>query len=230
MSFTRATRRTSARSLSTIREMSLRAPSRMAASCESPRHGRGQTAPGFRAVRNAEEGNHFAYGGSAGNLYAAAIGDKSRASGTTFTDTLRTNPATQGAARRPAGNPNNHDWRPAAADAPLRQHLRALRSGDWQRGVSARARRLTATDFGASRDTLVYSLGFSAAGKLLLGTGNRGIVIQLDGDNLFTNSRENRIGSGDRTCAGRGRKSFYVHRQSGKSFFARTRRRGRRHI
>ena len=38
----------------------------------------------------------------------------------------------------------------------------------------------------ASRDDLVYSLGVAADGKLLLGTGNQGVVIQLDGNRVFS--------------------------------------------
>jgi hypothetical protein len=38
----------------------------------------------------------------------------------------------------------------------------------------------------SSPGDLVYALGFSPDGKLLLGTGNRGVVIQLDGDSVFS--------------------------------------------
>ncbi len=37
-----------------------------------------------------------------------------------------------------------------------------------------------------SREELVYALGFSPAGKLLLGTGNRGLVIQLEDHRVFS--------------------------------------------
>lgn len=37
----------------------------------------------------------------------------------------------------------------------------------------------------SSREDLVYALGFSPAGKLLLGTGNRGAVIELEGNKVF---------------------------------------------
>ena len=39
----------------------------------------------------------------------------------------------------------------------------------------------------SSRDILVFSLGLNPAGKLLLGTGNRGTIIQLDGNHVFSN-------------------------------------------
>ncbi len=37
-----------------------------------------------------------------------------------------------------------------------------------------------------SQTDLVYALGFSKSGKLLLGTGNKGDVIQLEGDEIFS--------------------------------------------
>ncbi len=37
-----------------------------------------------------------------------------------------------------------------------------------------------------SRDTLVYSLGLDGSGRLLLGTGNKGVILSLDGDHLFS--------------------------------------------
>jgi len=39
----------------------------------------------------------------------------------------------------------------------------------------------------SSREELVYSLGLSPAGKLLLGTGNRGLVVQLETAKVFSN-------------------------------------------
>src|SRR5580700_3278486 len=38
----------------------------------------------------------------------------------------------------------------------------------------------------ASRDTSVYAMGLSPEGKLLLGTGNQGAIMQLDGDRVFS--------------------------------------------
>jgi hypothetical protein len=38
----------------------------------------------------------------------------------------------------------------------------------------------------SSRDILVFSLGLNPAGKLLLGTGNKGAIIQLDGNHIFS--------------------------------------------
>jgi hypothetical protein len=38
----------------------------------------------------------------------------------------------------------------------------------------------------ASRDTSVYAMGLSPEGKLLLGTGNQGAIMQLEGDRIFS--------------------------------------------
>jgi sugar lactone lactonase YvrE len=45
-----------------------------------------------------------------------------------------------------------------------------------------------------SRSDLVYSLGLSQAGKLLLGTGNSGDVIELEGDEIFSKIAETASG------------------------------------
>ena len=37
-----------------------------------------------------------------------------------------------------------------------------------------------------AREQLVFSMGFSAEGKLLLGTGNKGTIIELEGNNVFS--------------------------------------------
>jgi hypothetical protein len=37
-----------------------------------------------------------------------------------------------------------------------------------------------------SRDDLVFSMGFSPNGKILLGTGNKGAIIELQGDNIYS--------------------------------------------
>lgn len=39
----------------------------------------------------------------------------------------------------------------------------------------------------SSNDTLVYSLGLSPRGRVLVGTGNKGEVIEIEGNNLFSN-------------------------------------------
>jgi hypothetical protein len=39
----------------------------------------------------------------------------------------------------------------------------------------------------SSRDELVYALAFSPEGKLLLGTGGRGVIYRLEGNEVFTN-------------------------------------------
>src|SRR4029077_10844088 len=37
-----------------------------------------------------------------------------------------------------------------------------------------------------SRDDVVYALGLSASGKLLLGTGNQGALLQLEGNHIYS--------------------------------------------
>jgi flavin-binding protein dodecin len=70
----------------------------------------------------------------------------------------------------------------------------------------------------SSRDTLVYTLNFSASGKLLLGTGNRGVVVQLDGDNLFTNLVKTETGQVTGLAQGAGGKIYLCTANPGKVF------------
>src|ERR1019366_6466186 len=70
----------------------------------------------------------------------------------------------------------------------------------------------------SSRDSLVYALGFSPAGKLLLGTGNRGIVIALDGNNLFTTLAKTESGQVTGLAQGAGGKVFMCTANPGKVF------------
>jgi len=52
-------------------------------------------------------------------------------------------------------------------------------------------------DLWSSRDDLVYALGLGPNGKLLLGTGNQGAVLELEGNHIF--SRLVRTASGQVT-------------------------------
>ncbi len=124
---------------------------------------------------------------SAGNLYAAAIGDKSRASGSTFQEILEPSPSQPaGAVPGQSGNLGTITIGGApqqiAAATPFVPFNPVNGSAVYRLAPDGSPQQIW-----SSRDTLVYSLGFSAAGNLLLGTGNKGIVIALNADNLFTN-------------------------------------------
>jgi hypothetical protein len=100
-----------------------------------------------------------------GNIYAAAVGDKPP----------RTTPSA------PAPVPPPQAILPAPAFVP--GQVPSVQGGtEVYRILPDGSPRRVWT----SRDEVVYALAFSAAGKPLLGTGNRGRIYQLDTDALFT--------------------------------------------
>ncbi len=70
----------------------------------------------------------------------------------------------------------------------------------------------------SSRDELVYALGLSPAGKLLLGTGNRGAVIQLEGNNVFSSLAKTASSQVTGVAQGPGGKVFLCTANPGKVF------------
>ncbi len=69
-----------------------------------------------------------------------------------------------------------------------------------------------------SREELVFAMALSPAGKILLGTGNKGAIIELEGRTCYSSCRENRFGAGDQPVPEPGRQDFCGHRQSRKNF------------
>jgi len=125
----------------------------------------------------------------AGNVYAAAIGDKSRTANSAFTETSEAAlPILQPGAGRTGGNIGGitiggvpqTGIPQQSANFPSTQILEGS-------AVYRLAPDGSPTQLWSSRDTLVYALGISSAGKLLMGTGNRGLVVELDANGLFTN-------------------------------------------
>ncbi|HUK29909.1 MAG TPA: hypothetical protein VLV89_02275 [Candidatus Acidoferrum sp.] len=152
-----------------------------------------------------------------GNLYAAAIGDKSRSSAPTFSSAAESSMQGQGAQFQPPPGGQTVTIGGAPPQIPPTTGFSSAAS------VTGSAVYKLAPDgspqqIWSSRDTLVYSLGFSAAGKLLLGTGNRGVVVQLDGDNLFTNIVKTESGQVTGLAQGAGGKVFLCTANPGKVF------------
>ena len=117
----------------------------------------------------------------AGNTYAAAIGEKPRP-GTTFPQVPTVQPA-------PGGAPalGQASATVVTVAIPVQQPTPFT---PFPPLVSSAAYRLSPDgapeELWSSREDLVYALGLSPAGKLLLGTGNRGVVVQLEGSNIFS--------------------------------------------
>jgi hypothetical protein len=69
-----------------------------------------------------------------------------------------------------------------------------------------------------SREDLVYSLGYSATGKVLLGTGNKGTIIELEGSNVHSIIARTSSGQVTSLLAGPEGKLFAASANPGKIF------------
>jgi sugar lactone lactonase YvrE len=118
---------------------------------------------------------------SAGQIYAASIGDKPRAPAIPM-PTPPIVPQTAVTASGPGSSVATAV--PVGQQQPRFIPFPALAGGS---GVYRLAADGSPEELWTSREDLVYSLGFSAEGKLLVGTGNKGLIVQLESRNrLFT--------------------------------------------
>ncbi len=154
---------------------------------------------------------------AAGNLYAAAIGDKSRTSGPGFIPSADNPPQGQPITGTQAPGGANINFGGQGQQPPQTAPFVPLAAGGGS-AVYRLAPDGSPQQVWSSRDSLVYSLGFSPSGKLLLGTGNRGTVIQLDGDNLFTSLAKTESGQVTGLTQGAGGKVFLCTANPGKVF------------
>ncbi|MGB7846759.1 MAG: hypothetical protein WBL63_14170 [Candidatus Acidiferrum sp.] len=108
-----------------------------------------------------------------GNIYVAAIGDKSRA-GT---------PGQPNAMSAPQGTTTltNTGVQGAAMGAPFVAFPQAISSS-----VYRITREGVPEEIWTSRDEIVYALGLSSDGRLLAGTGNNGSLLVIEGRGVFT--------------------------------------------
>jgi outer membrane protein assembly factor BamB len=120
---------------------------------------------------------------SSGNLYAAAIGEKQRPA---TPNALPANIAPQAnAPALPAQGAVTLAIQAAAnAQAPPAFSLFPSTTGGAQVvKISPTGSRET---LWTSRDELVFSMGFSSSGKILLGTGNKGAIIELQDNGIYS--------------------------------------------
>jgi hypothetical protein len=145
---------------------------------------------------------------SGGNLYVAAVGEKT--------------PQLPGMPRLPITEPGaagNFNFAMGGTANPLQQPqgnpfapIPTVTSSSVYRIASDGS----PEDLWSSRDDLVYALGLGPNGKLLLGTGNQGAVLELEGNHIF--SRLVRTASGQVTslASGPGGKLFLAAANPGK--------------
>jgi sugar lactone lactonase YvrE len=123
-----------------------------------------------------------------GNLYAAAIGEKAR-----VTPPLPSFAVTPSAAQQntaPTLTFSNQEAAATQAAGTAETQTQTLSFVPFPAVASSAVYRIapdgSPTQLWSSRDLLVYSLGWNQSGKLLLGTGNHGGVIELDGEQIFS--------------------------------------------
>jgi sugar lactone lactonase YvrE len=118
-----------------------------------------------------------------GNIYAASIGEKSRppalplaqpslGAGPPTTLSVITSQGAVVAQAQPAPQPGNYNPFPGASAAGGAEVVKIGPDGSPE-------------TLWTSRDALVFSMGFSRAGKILLGTGDTGTVIELEGNDVY---------------------------------------------
>jgi len=145
---------------------------------------------------------------SSGNLYVAAVGEK--------------NPLLPGVPRAPVQEPGaagNFNLTLGGANVPLQQPqgipfapIPAVTSSSVYRIASDGS----PEELWGSRDDVVYALGLRPNGKLLLGTGNQGAVLELEGNHIFSRLVRTTSGQVTSMATGPGGKLFLAAANPGK--------------
>src|SRR5277367_6068808 len=120
---------------------------------------------------------------STGNLYAAAIGEKQRPPTPSVPPALIA-PQANAPALTAQGAVTLAIQAAAAAQPPPAFSLFPSTTGGSQVvKISPTGSRET---LWTAREELVFAMGFSSSGKILLGTGNKGAIIELQGDGIYS--------------------------------------------
>jgi hypothetical protein len=145
---------------------------------------------------------------SSGNLYVAAVGEK--------------NPLIPGVPRAPVQDPaaaGNFNLTIGGANVPLQQP-QGIPFAPIPTVTSSSVYRIASDgspeELWGSRDDVVYALGLRPNGKLLLGTGNQGAVLELEGNHIFSRLLRTTSGQVTSMATGPGGKLFLAAANPGK--------------
>jgi hypothetical protein len=145
---------------------------------------------------------------SSGNLYVAAVGEK--------------NPLIPGVPRAPVQEPaaaGNFNLTIGGANVPLQQP-QGIPFAPIPTVTSSSVYRIASDgspeELWGSRDDVVYALGLRPNGKLLLGTGNQGAVLELEGNHIFSRLVRTTSGQVTSMATGPGGKLFLAAANPGK--------------
>ena len=125
----------------------------------------------------------------ADNIYAASIGEKSHSGSAPFAMPMPEPPRPQQQPQQSAsggGGSVTLTFESSSAEQQQASPFTPLPSVSGS-SVYKIAPDGSPQELWTSRDTLVYSLGLDGSGRLLLGTGNKGVILSLDGDHLYSN-------------------------------------------
>lgn len=144
-----------------------------------------------------------------GNLYAASVGDKTPARGV---------PAPQVPQQQP--QPPQQQPQATVVGAPQAQITTFVPFPPTTGGsaVYRIASDGAPEELWTSREDLVYSMALAPSGKLLLGTGNKGVVIQLEGNDVFSSLAKTASAQVTGLVQGPGGKVFVGTSNPGKIF------------
>ncbi|MGB0033921.1 MAG: hypothetical protein WBP79_00420, partial [Candidatus Acidiferrales bacterium] len=155
---------------------------------------------------------------ASGNLYAASIGEKQRPAGA-----APAMPAFPQAAAAPVTNTAQgiQGINIAQAQAPPPQpnmtfpFLASTTGGAEVVKISPDG---SPDSMWNSREDLVFAMNLSSAGKVLLGTGNKGVLLLLEGNNIFSSVAKTASAQVTSLVAGPGGKIFVATANPGKIF------------
>jgi len=151
---------------------------------------------------------------AAGNLYVAAVGEKTAPS--------LTPPRLPGADTTAGANFGITVTGGAVVTNPIPQTQLNPFTPFFPTAISSSVYRIAADgspeELWSSRDDLVYSLGFLSSGELLLGTGNQGAVLELGSKHLFSRLVKTASGQVTSIAGGPGGKLFLAAANPGKVF------------
>jgi hypothetical protein len=119
---------------------------------------------------------------SAGKIYAAAIGEKQRAPSPAPLTAIVTPQQMSPLTAQPGATTLSIQPQPAQAASPF-SFFPSTTGGSDVVEISPEG---APTTVWTSREELVFAMGLSADGKILLGTGNKGAIIELEGNNVYS--------------------------------------------
>jgi len=150
-----------------------------------------------------------------GNIYAAAVGEKARPTPTLPTFPIQPTPT-------PTPPSGQAGAQLAAGFGPTGLQQQPTTFVPFPTLVGSAVYRIAADgspqELWSSRDDLVYALGFSSQGKLLLGTGNKGAIVQLEGNGVYSNLVKTASLQVTSLATGPGGKVFVATANPGKVF------------